>query len=130
MLSEEANNQRFMLMALQLIGECTADLARVAIQGVRSDNEINRGGIAAGLERAAAYVRLQPFKLKIDPKHIEHKEFAPEPGLNPPAQAPVDAGAPLAPMMDEPMTEAVPSPLLSSSDALAAALDAIKGDKS
>jgi hypothetical protein len=63
-LTQDQREYRYLLMALQLLGECAADLARVAIQGIRPENESNRGGIAAGLDRAAAYVRLKPFAPK------------------------------------------------------------------
>lgn len=70
-MTQDQREYRYLLMALQLLGECAADLARVAIQGIRPENESNRGGIAAGLDRAAAYVRLKPFAPKVDPIHME-----------------------------------------------------------
>lgn len=43
--------------AFATIGECLIDMSTILQQGLREDNAAKRGGIAIGLERAAAQVR-------------------------------------------------------------------------
>lgn len=58
-------------LAVTCIGECLTDMGRLIAQGLRDDNQALRGSIALGLERAAAYVRGQPFDRQPDPQHID-----------------------------------------------------------
>lgn len=73
-LPEKILHMKFMLGAMMAAAAAVNDLATVIAQGVRDDNAALRGGIAAGFERAAAYARLQPFEVVVDPKHIDKKK--------------------------------------------------------
>ena len=73
-LPDHILHMKFMLGAMMAAASAMNDLATVITQGVRDDNAAMRGGIAAGFDRAAAYARLQPFEVVVDPKHIEKKE--------------------------------------------------------
>lgn len=55
------------------IGECLVTLSDILQQGIRVDNAGRRGGIACGLERAAAHVRGQRYIPVVDPKHLKNK---------------------------------------------------------
>lgn len=68
---------RRLLAAISEIGGCLTDLGIVAVQGLTVENEARRGNIALGLERAAAYVRGQPFAREPDPQHAEREEARP-----------------------------------------------------
>lgn len=55
------------------IGECLITLSDMLQQGFKADNEGRRGGIACGLERAAAHVRGERYVPMVDPKHTKNK---------------------------------------------------------
>jgi hypothetical protein len=55
------------------IGECLVTLSDILQQGFKVDNEGRRGGIACGLERAAAHVRGERYVPIVDPKHMKNK---------------------------------------------------------
>lgn len=73
---ESILHMKYMLGALMTLAGCLNDLATVVAQGVRDENAAKRGNIAAGLERAAAYVLLKPFEIKAP-------EGAPKEGTKP-----------------------------------------------
>lgn len=55
------------------IGECLVTLSDMLQQGFKADNEGRRGGIACGLERAAAHVRGERYVPVVDRKHLKNK---------------------------------------------------------
>lgn len=56
---------RLFQQAFADIGSCLVDMSRILQRGLTPDNEALRGGIACGLERAAAHVRGQRYVSKI-----------------------------------------------------------------
>lgn len=60
-LPDAVTAQRYLHRAVEELGSAVADLGRVLIEGPSERNEALRGNVALGLERAAAYVRGQPF---------------------------------------------------------------------
>ena len=55
-LPKEVQGYAYLKLAVSEIGGCLTDIGIVLAQGTRPDNEAKRGGIAAGLRRAASYV--------------------------------------------------------------------------
>lgn len=64
---------KLLIQSVADIGECLVTLSDILQQGFKADNEGRRGGIACGLERAAAHVRGERYVPVVNPKHMKNK---------------------------------------------------------
>lgn len=71
-MSEELEKRRFNLAFIE-IGDCLRDMGIVSQQGLTAENAAKRGGIAAGLERAAAHIRGKEYAPVVDPSHVDSR---------------------------------------------------------